>query len=196
MTDDPIHIPMNTHRWKPALLALIALSSLNGALCAQQINLQESQTEAIKLMQHRKWEDALKLNQAAVKQHGQGALEQWGPWFGSVYFRKGYCELMLGQHEAAMKSFETCHKDFPNQPGASNENEFEIRALRHWANAAMGKEDWQLALNLLSQFVENCEPKRDRYNRGQLVLDMANCHYNLGEIEKGNECFQHLLDHR
>lgn len=144
---------------------------------------------AIALMQQENWGEALKYCEASVKTYGQGAMEAYGARFGGVYFRKGVCELKLKKWDAAMKSFETCYKEFPNKEGVSPDlgNPFQKTCLLQWAEAAIGAEDWKLALDLYEKFLKERDRERDKFNRGTLYISMAVCHYNLGDLAKGNE---------
>lgn len=148
------------------------------------------QTEkAIALMRQENWEESLKWSEASVRAYGQGAMEVYGAHFGGVYHRKGVCELKLKKWGEAMKSFETCYKEFSNKDESDPElgNPFEKTCLLPWAEAAIGAKDWKLALDLFNKFLKERDQERDDYNRGALYVDQAVCHYNLGDIAKGNE---------
>jgi len=140
-------------------------------------------------MRQENWAQALKYSEASVKTYGTGAMDAYGARFGGVYFRKGVCELKLKMWEEAMKSFETCYKEFPNKDGVAADlgNPFQKTCLLQWAEAAIGAEDWKLALDLYEKFLKERDRERDKYNRGNLYISLAVCHYNLGDIVKGNE---------
>lgn len=143
----------------------------------------------ITLMRQENWAEALKYSEATVKTYGAGAMEAYGARFGGVYFRKGVCELKLKKWDAAMKSFEICYKEFPNKEGVAPElgNPYQKTCLLQWAEAAIGAEDWKLALDLYEKFLKERDRERDKYNRGNLYISLAVCHYNLSDIAKGNE---------
>ena len=141
------------------------------------------------LMGQENWVEALKCSEDLVKAHGDDAMQSHDARFGVVYFRKGVCELKLKKWEAAMKSFETCYKDFPNKEGQPPGlgNPFQKTCLMQWAEAAIGAEDWRLALDLYKKFLKERDLERDEYNKGDLYVGLAVCHYNLGDIANGNE---------
>lgn len=177
--------------------ALLVMATLPSATLGQPLDLHQAVLSTIEQMKRGQWQDALDLSEKIVKQHGVGAMQQWGPEFGTVYYRKGLCELKLQRWAAAMQSFAICHKEFPNAKGAISTNEFEIKALLYWGMAAMRKQEWQQALDLLHQFGKNYDLSRDgRFDRGQYLLDLATCHYHLGQIEKGNTAFEYAMERR
>ncbi len=178
-------------------IAIIATVSLYMTPSARsQNNIVEQANQGVELMKDKQWEAALEIHQAIVNQHGANALKRFGPMFGQVYFRKGFCELKLKQWTKAMESFRTCHVDFANAIDAQNRNDFESRSLLLWAQAAMGDKDWDLALELMDQFAEKHNPREGTFSEGDLLLGKATCHLKLGNLEKGTELFQFVLDNR
>lgn len=157
------------------------------------LQLGELVTHSITLMQFEQWEKALAFNQQAIKDEADGALEQWGPLFGTIYYRKGICEMKLKKYGDAAASFEKCYKDFPNAKNAMNENEFEKRALFQWAKAEMAKEEWQKAIDLFQKFLNEREQKRDSFSSGDFFISRAICYYKLRQVVPGNQDFESAL---
>ncbi|MES2980939.1 MAG: tetratricopeptide repeat protein [Verrucomicrobiota bacterium] len=144
--------------------------------------------DGLKAMNEKKWEQALALNAQAIEKHGPDpkvAMEDFGPQFAMIWFRKGICELQLKKFADAMKSFEIVSKDFPNN-AEKDGNEFEKIALLKWGEAAMGAEKYDVAIEKWSQFLKERTPK-DKFPQGLFNVNMAICHYHVGEIPKGNE---------
>ncbi len=143
---------------------------------------------ALKAMEEGKWEQALAFNAKAIELHGptpKEALDQYGPQFGNIHYRKGICELNLKKFDDAMKSFETTHKDFPN--GAEGDgNTFIVMALLKWGEAAMGAEKYDVAIEQWLKFIAQRTP-RDRYPQGLFHVNLAICYYRTDDIPKGNE---------
>lgn len=162
----------------------------------ENLQLGELVTHSITLMQYKQWKKALEFCDQAIKDEGDGALEQWGPLFGTIYYRKGICEMKLEKHGAAAASFEKCYKDFPNKPQAQNKNEFEKRALFQWAKAEMGQEEWQKALDLFQKFLNEREHPRDSFSQGDFFVSRALCYYKLRQVVPGNQSFESALQNR
>lgn len=134
----------------------------------------------IKLMQQEKWRQALEFCEQAIKDEGNGALQSWGPLFGTIYYRKGVCELKLEKWAEAMESFRICHEDFPNKAGAMNENQFENLALLRWADAAIGAEQWKQALTILDEYFQVAKQPRDNSSMADYYKRRAKCYHELG----------------
>ncbi len=154
---------------------------------AQDDDLGTLVNNALAAMKEEKWPEALALNAQAVERYGKNQpLKLFGPKFGSIYFRKGFCELKLKKWNEAIESFETCYRDFPN-PTGSRENPFHKMALLKWGEAAMGAQNWELAISRFQKFLEERDKARDTYPQGAFHTAMAICNFKLGRIPEGNE---------
>ena len=146
-----------------------------------------------------KWPEALATLDQIITRFGQAEpLRTIGPQFGVIWFRKGLCELKLRKWTEAAKSFETCYRDFPNPPGASNGNSnvFQKRALLKWGEAAMGAGLWETAVNQFRKFLEERDKVTDTYPAGALYVNMAICSYKLGRIPAGNLSLEIAISNR
>lgn len=142
-------------------------------------------------MNQGKWEDALKLHAKAVEKYGSNpkmALQRYGPQFGVIHYRQGACELKLNMFDAAMKSFESCYKDYPNDKTVGGGgNIFHKMSLLKWGDAAMGAEDYELAISQWKKFLQERDKARDKYQQGSFHINMAISYYRLGKLPEGNE---------
>ncbi|MDP3849591.1 MAG: tetratricopeptide repeat protein [Luteolibacter sp.] len=140
---------------------------------------------ALAAMKAEKWEEALAASNDAVARYGKNQpLKLFGPKFGTIYYRKGICELKLKKWNEALESFETCYRDFPN-PAGGRENPFQKMALLKWGEAAMGAQNWELAISQFQKFI--AERDNDAYPQGVFHTSMAVCNYKLGRVPEGNE---------
>ena len=187
----------------PKIVLIFAISGVLAVFStpvqAQGMNLGEMVSESEAAMGEGRWEDAHAiLQEAAGAQGGNPEIHMmvFGPRFGLIHYRKGLCEIRLGRHEDAIKSFETCYRDFPNDPQRpDNVNQMRNLSLLRWAEAAMGLNDWELALDQFRKFDQEKRPN-DRYNRGRFHTDVASCHYNLGNIAEGNENLEIAINNK
>ena len=101
---------------------------------AQDEDLGSMVNKALAAMNAEQWQEGLKWNAAAVERYGQNnPLQLFGPQFGTIYYRKGVCEMKLQKWGDAMASFETCYKDFPNPKDAgARANPFEKKAFMYF----------------------------------------------------------------
>lgn len=151
---------------------------------------------SIKLMKARNWAEALRWNEHLVKEYGDRAKTMFGPQFGTIYYRKGICEMQLKKWGEAMNSFETCYKDYHNNdPEKKSANQFDKLCLLRWGEAAVGAEQWDLALDQFKKFM-NERKRTDKYDPGKLFINYALCYYNIGDLVKGNENFETVIKNK
>ena len=140
-------------------------------------------------MKESRWEQALDFNTQAVTRYGeQDPLRLFGPQFGVIYFHKGTCEMKLKKWTEAMRSFEICYRDFPNNGEISGRpNPVQKMALLKWGEAAMGAGNWELAVNRFSKFIAERDRSNDTFAQVAFYINNAVCQYKLGHIPEGNE---------
>lgn len=143
------------------------------------------------------WERALDFNTRAITGFGSGdPLREHGARFGILFYRKGLCEMKLKRWDEAMRSFERCYRDFPNDGAAAGGNLHQKMALLKWGEAAMGAGQWHQALALFSKFGEERDKKRDTFPQGAFFINRAVCHYKLGQIAEGSENLEIAIRNR
>ncbi len=177
-------------RSRSACLALgaVPLVLLCQTAGAQQDDLGTLANKGLVAMNAEKWDEALKHHTEAVTRFGgKNALTLHGPRFGQIHYRKGICETKLKRWNEAMASFEACHRDFPNSAREGGGNPFEKMALLRWGEAAMGAENWELAITQFQKFLKERDKERDKFPQGTFYVRLAICHYRLGRIPEGNE---------
>ena len=139
-------------------------------------------------MEAEDWPQALALSDQAVERFGkQNPLKTYGPQFGAVYYRKGLSEMKLKKWMEAIRSFETCYREFPNKSQTARDNPFEKMALLKWGESAMGAEIWELAASRFHKFIEERDKLRDSFPQGAFYINFAICNYKLRRIAEGNE---------
>ncbi len=175
---------------------------LAGVLCAIPLILSEPVraadddlgvlvNKALDAMKEEKWAEGLAFNAQAVERYGKNdPLMLFGPQFGTIYYRKGFCEMKLGKFTEAMASFEACYKDFPNNAKEGGGNAFEKMALLKWGEAAMGAKNWDLAVTQFQKFLKERDKTRDKFPPGTFYVSLAVCHYQMGRIPEGNEALE------
>jgi tetratricopeptide (TPR) repeat protein len=180
---------MNSRLCPAALAAgVIPLVLLSHSAVAQEDDLGSLVNKGLLAMNAEKWEEGLKYHAEAVTRFGgKNALTLHGPRFGQIYYRKGICEMKLKKWKDAMQSFEICHRDFPNAAKEGGGNPFEKMALLRSGEAAMGAEEWELAITQFQKFLKERDKTRDKFPQGTFYISLAICNYRLGRIPEGNE---------
>jgi tetratricopeptide (TPR) repeat protein len=182
---------MQTRRTLPALVAAaLAITGLvSSPAPAQQLDLSALVTNSLTAMNNFKWQEALDLLTQATDRFGKNAKVLFGSKFGVLWYRRGLCELRLNKYAEAMKSFETCYRDFPNQ-GANAQgggNPYHKKSLLKWGEAAQGAEDYQQAIRMYKKFLDERDKARDKFPQGAFYVNMAICHFKLAKIPEGIE---------
>lgn len=133
------------------------------------------------------WQQALDFNCQAVTRFGQNEpLRRYGSQFGAIFYHKGICEMKLQKWLDASESFERCSRDFPNTRNDLG-NPFQKMARLKAGEAAMGSENWALAICHFHKFSAERDSIRISFPQGSFYLNLAICHYKLGQIADGNE---------
>jgi len=170
------------------LLLALAFAATAVPATAQE-SLPELVDAALLAMKEEKWAEALALNTKAAGfgKNPKMAIQLYGAQFGTIIYRKGMCELKLKKFDDAMKSFEACYKDYPNDKVAGGGNVFHKMALLKWGDAALGLEDYELAITQWKKFLQERDKAKDDYPQGSFHVNMAIAHYRLGKIPEGSE---------
>jgi tetratricopeptide (TPR) repeat protein len=157
-----------------------------GLAQAQHADVAELVTGAVVAMNENRWEEALVDLTKVTEAHEATASKVYGPPFGVVWYRRGVCEMQLRRWKEAMRSFETCYQGYPNTASLGG-NLFHKKALLRWSEAAVGAGEWDLAIRLSEKFLDERDRHADPFPQGVFHVNLAVCHYKLGDIRSGNE---------
>ncbi|HEX7260902.1 MAG TPA: tetratricopeptide repeat protein [Luteolibacter sp.] len=172
--------------FRSLIIFLSAAMVWSGSALAQDESLETLAEKSQAAMKAEQWQQALDLNTQAVSRYGQNEpFRKYGAQFGAVFYHKGICEMKLKRWQEAMRSFESCYRDFPNE-GADRGNLFQKLALLKWGEAAMGAEQWELAVSRFTKFRDE-RKIGDDFAWGAFHINLAVCHYKLGHFPEGNE---------
>jgi tetratricopeptide (TPR) repeat protein len=176
---------MTTHRHYLIAFAFAALV-LTGPAAAENVDLGKLVTDSLKAMNECRWEDALADLNTATAPFAKGNADDYGPQFGVLYYRRGICELKLKRWHEAMKSFELCNRRYPNAGGKfTGGNVFGKRALLKWGEAALGAEDWALAIRQFDRYLAERDEILDVFQRGSFYINRCIAHFKLGNVAEG-----------
>jgi len=183
---------MNFRRVIPTVFTVAALFlglATTNAPAQQGDDLGLLVTNSLTHMKNGEWPQALQLLTRATERFGKNAKVLFGPKFGVVWYRKGFCELKLKRYADAMKSFEKCYQDFPNKGAdvAGGGNLYHKRALLKWGDASLGAEDYAQAIRLYKKFLNERDKTRDKFPKGAFFINMSICYFKTGKIPDGIE---------
>lgn len=143
-------------------------------------------SQSLTNMENNKWAEAQAQLEQALGKPNLKAL--YGSKIGVLWYRRGICESKLNRFDDAMKSFETCYRDFaPNKDDGGNL--YHKLALLKWGDAALGAEQFDLAIRQYKKFLaeRSTERGKDQYSRGSFHINLCICYFKLNKLPEGME---------
>lgn len=158
------------------------------------LDLQGLFEKAGELMEAANWEEALKPLNILIKDFGKDAMTEYGPMFGVMYYRRGFCLKNLKRFNEAIADYETCYKQFPNTPktppGQKNPV-FELARLEMGIiKQATGK--FEDALVDYEAFAAAPAPA-GTYDDTAFRIQAAACYTKAGKTERGHKLIEQLF---
>lgn len=159
-----------------------------------ELDLQGLFEKAGELMEAGNWEEALKPLDIILTDFAEGALEEYGPMFGVMHYRKGFCLKNLKRFEEALAAYQTCYDKFPNAPGtppAKKNPVFELARLEMGIiKQAMGKHEE--AIKDYEAFAAAPAPA-GTYDDTAFRIQAAACYTKAGRPERGRQLIEQLF---
>lgn len=194
------------------LFSAIALM-LHGSLSAQGID--SEMNKALKAMNEKAFDKAQPILSGVIKDFSKGAMVEYGARFGSVYYFKGYSELILAQKAQGAKdtegtkkwadlsiaSFKACYEQFADaaDPEKKSVNEHHKKSLQMWATASALNGDHASAVKLYKKFLaERRRGDQPFPTVGNFYANVAVSHYLLEtpDFSEGNLYLGKALEDR
>ncbi len=190
------------HNFKCLLmLIMICIFLINGSENLYSQNpVEDNYRKAVQLMEESKWTEATSVLQTVVSDHGQNAMEYYGPAFGLIYYHLGLCQLSLKKYPDAARSFEKTYKEFPNKipdnlkdKAPASRNHYHKVSIYRWGTAEQGAEEYAGALKLYEKFLAD-QPEKGTYSPAEVLINMGVCNAKLGKIPEATERLQKVYD--
>ena len=160
----------------------------------EEMDLQELFEAAGESMEAANWEEALKPLEILIKEYGEDALEDYGPMFGVMYFRKGFCLKNLKRFEEALAAYEISYSKFtnsPQTPAAQKNPVWELTRLEMGIiKQAMGK--FEEAVADYEAFAANPAPAGN-YDDTAFRIQAAAAYTKAGKAERGRQLIEQLF---
>ena len=158
------------------------------------MDLQELFEKAGEFMENAEWEKALKPLDILIKEYGEDALEDYGPMFGVMHYRRGFCLKNLRKFDEALAAYEICHTQFankPDTPAAKKNPVFELSRLEMGiVNQAKG--DFAAAIGHYEAFAAAPAPA-GTYDDTAFRIQAASCYAKTGKPERGRQLIEQLF---
>jgi tetratricopeptide (TPR) repeat protein len=160
----------------------------------ESLDLQGLFDKAGELMESANWEEALIPLNLLVKDYGKDAMTDYGPTFGVMYYRRGFCLKNLKRFDEALADYETCYKQFPNTPSTPSGKTnpvFELARLEMGIiKLATGK--YEDALVDFEAFAAAPAPA-GTYDETAFRIQAAACYTKAGKTERGHQLIEQLF---
>ena len=159
---------------------------------------EDNYRKAVQLMEESKWKEATSVLQTVVSDHGENAMEFYGPAFGLIHYHLGLCQLSLKKFAEAADSFQTTYRKYPNkfekdQKGPKTRNHYHQVSLYRWGTAEQGNEKYEGALKIYEAFL-NSNPEKGTFSPAEVLINMGVCNAKLGKIPEATEKLQKVYD--
>ncbi len=207
--------PPHSHQARPWLsaCALAALALAAPPLTAQQpapaepapapaaevvdydsMDLQELFEKAGEFMEAGEWEKALKPLDILIKDYGADALDDYGPMFGVMHYRRGFCLKNLRKFDEALAEYEICNTKYankPDTPAAKKNPVYELSRLE-MGIVSQAKGDFEAAIGHYEAFAANPAPA-GTYDDTAFRIQAASCYAKTGKPERGRQLIEQLF---
>lgn len=158
------------------------------------MDLQELFEKAGEFMEASEWEKALKPLDIIIKEYAADALEDYGPMFGVMYYRRGFCLKNLKKFNEALEAYEICYTKFANKPDtppAKRNPVYELSRLEMGIiNQAMG--NFEAAIGHYEAFAAQPGPP-GTYDDTAFRIQAAACYAKIGKPERGRQLIEQLF---
>ena len=159
-----------------------------------ELDLQGLFEKAGELMEAANWEEALKPLNILIKDFGENAVEEYGPMFGVMYYRRAFCLKNLKRFDEALADYEVSYKKFPNTPGTPPGKKnpvFELARLEMGIiKQVTGK--FEDALVDYEAFAAAPAPP-GTYDDTAFRIQAASCYTKAGKAERGRQLIEQLF---
>ncbi len=158
------------------------------------MDLQELFEKAGEFMEATQWEAALKPLEIIIKDYGEHALDDYGPMFGVMYYRQGFCLKNLKKFEEALAAYEICNTKFANAPAtppAKKNPVFELSRLE-MGIVKQAMEDYAGAIAHYEAFAAAPAPA-GTYDDVAFRIQAAACYAKAGNPERGRQLIEQIF---
>jgi len=141
-------------------------------------------------MADQEWKKALFYLDRIISEYEEGSASEFGPKFGVMHYRRGFCLSRDGKFDEAIAAFETCINKYGNKPDTPAEkfNPLIPNAMLECAAVTQRTGDFEGALVWYEKFKDNIkDAEPGSYSPAFLFIEMGTCYVKTGEMEKGLE---------
>lgn len=144
------------------------------------------------------WKKALFYLDRIISEYGdEASIEEIGPKFGVMHYRRGFCLSRDGDFDGALEAYKTCMEKFPNKPDtpAAQKNPLVANALLESAAIKQRQGKFDEAVELYEAFkAKAAEAPDGSFSKAFFFIEAGTCYVKTGEMEKGMEMIEKAFD--
>lgn len=192
------------HPLRAAMALLLAAALVLPAMPAQAQDEEDASVTALfnrstDHMERGEWQEALNVLNRLIEIYGgndgQDGMRDFGPSFGLMYYRRGFCYKNLGEFDQAIAEYTKSFEQFANKddtPAGQQNPVWELSALEIGAcHQALGS--YSEALEWYEKFA-SLSPDPHMFDVAAFRLQMAVCYVKTGNLERGREVVNQVFD--
>lgn len=177
-----------------AVLGLMTALSVPASAQDEELNIQTLFEKAGSLMEESNWEGALVPLEKIMKEYGPSGYTDFGPAFGVMHYRYGFCLKNLKRLDEALKAYETCCTQGKNPPGTPKDKlnpVWELSLLEMGIiKQAQGK--YADAIKDYEAFARQPAPA-GTYDDAAFRVQVASCYSKAGMPDKAKALLDQLI---
>ncbi|MCB1276213.1 tetratricopeptide repeat protein [Prosthecobacter sp.] len=174
-------------------LVVIGLCGQN-AQAQDDLNIQTLFEKAGSLMEESNWAGALIPLETIMKEYGPSGYQDFGPAFGVMHYRYGFCLKNLKRLDDALKAYETCYTQGKNVPGTPKDKlnpVWELSLLEMGIiKQALGR--YADAIKDYEEFARHPAPA-GTYDDAAFRVQVASCYSKAGMPDKAEALLNQLI---
>lgn len=145
-------------------------------------------------MEENRWEEALKPLGVILKEYGPSGYEDFGPTFGVMHYRYGFCLKNLKKFEEALEAYNTCYTKGANKADTPEEKKNPVWELSLLEMAiikqALGR--YEEALTDYENFARAPAPA-GTYDEAAFRVQVATCYSKAGKPDRAKQLLDSLF---
>lgn len=146
------------------------------------------------LMEESRWEEALRPLGVILSEYGPSGYEDFGPTFGVMHYRYGFCLKNLKKFEEALEAYNTCFTKGANKPDTPEEKKNPVWELSQLEmgiiKQALGRYDE--ALVDYENFARN-PAAPGTYDEAAFRVQVATCYSKAGKADRAKQLLDSLF---
>jgi tetratricopeptide (TPR) repeat protein len=183
-----------------ALLRITSLVLLSAVLLLAQtaeegdMNIDGLFAKSGQLMEAKQWTEALAVMDTIMKEYGEQGFDDFGPVFGVMHYRRGYCLKNLQRFDEAVAAYEVCYNKGSNPPNvdAGMKNPVWELAMLEIGIVRQAQGKFKEAVKAYETFASK-PPPAGSYDEASFRVVVAQAYEKAGQPERAKMLFDQIF---